>query len=124
MDSEEVISQSHVSFCRLTQALTRYRRKTKPGREHIGARLFTGAKNPCHSSPAGKPEGRFSLLGKPTFRQVLSYQGARKADASSFDNSYIDQIISRLLRSYAPHFVGSYLPKNNNVGQIANSPFL
>src|SRR5882762_11756622 len=29
IDSEEVIPQSHVSFCRLMQ---RYRRKTKPGR--------------------------------------------------------------------------------------------
>ena len=36
MDSEELISQSHVSFCRLTQALTRYRRKTKPGRGAYG----------------------------------------------------------------------------------------
>ena len=34
--SEEATLQSHVSFCRLTQALTRYRRKTKPGRGAYG----------------------------------------------------------------------------------------
>jgi hypothetical protein len=75
IDSEEVIPQSHVSFCRLMQALARYRRKTKSGRAyHIGARHFTCAKNPCHSSPAGKHgEGLVYRLGNILISIIYPY---------------------------------------------------
>jgi hypothetical protein len=65
--SEEAILQSHVSFCHLTQVLTRYRQKTKAWKGEIGARRLSRTKKPCHRGPAGKRAGRgFLPAGDPS----------------------------------------------------------
>ena len=59
--SEEVVLQSHASFCQMMKALTRYQRKQTPEMEHFGVQLLTRANKPCHPGPAGKRAGRGCL---------------------------------------------------------------